>query len=187
MKRILFFLAFVLSFAASEAQSRFPILDKSPMDMSYCPTNYPILKIQNKAAEPLVARVVYGRPQKDGRAIFGELEPYGSIWRLGANEATEIEFYKDVKVGTKKIKKGRYSMYALLNADKWSLIINKDTDTWGAFKYDSTKDLARIDVPVQKQTEITEVFSIVFEKNNANSSNMLIAWDDVLVKVPISW
>src|SRR6476620_3840718 len=79
--------------------SNLPPLDKSPMDMSYYPVNYPILKIQDKATEPLLARVIYGRPQKNGRVIFGELVEYGKIWRLGANEATEIEFYKDVKIG----------------------------------------------------------------------------------------
>src|SRR4051812_13546506 len=86
------------------AQSRFPLMDKSPMDMSYYPPNYPILKIQSdkdKPLEPLVARVVYSRPQKNGRNVFGELLEYGNVWRLGANEATEIEFYKDVVIGNK--------------------------------------------------------------------------------------
>jgi hypothetical protein len=187
MKKMIVFLAFVSCCFVSMAQSKFPPLDKSPMDMCYYPVNYPILKIQNKATEPLIARIVYGRPQKDGRAIFGELEPFGSVWRLGANEATEIEFYKDVKFGTKKIKKGRYSLYALINADKWTLIVNKETDTWGAFKYDSAKDIARIAVPVQKQMEITEAFSILFEKDTLNSANILFAWDDVLVKVSFAW
>ena len=155
--------------------------------MSYYPSNYPILKIQNKATEPLIARVIYGRPQKDGRNIFGELEPYGKVWRLGANEATEIEFYKDLSFGGKKIKKGRYTLYALLNADKWTIILNKDTDTWGAFKYDAAKDIARIDASVQKQAEPTEIFTIVFEKNTNSSANMIIAWDDVLIKVPLAW
>src|SRR4051794_13928524 len=75
---------------------KIPQLDKSPMDMAYYPDNYPVLKIQDKATEPLVARVIYSRPQKDGRTIFGGLVEYGTVWRLGANEATEIELYKDV-------------------------------------------------------------------------------------------
>jgi hypothetical protein len=187
MKQLFLILGCSLLALVAGAQSKFPALDKSPMDMCYYPVNYPILKIQDKATEPLIARVVYGRPQKDGRTIFGELEPYGKIWRLGANEATEIEFYKDVKIGTKKIKKGRYTMYAMLNAAYWTMILNKDTDTWGAFKYDSTKDIVRMDVPVQKQPESLEVFSMVFEKNTANSANLVIGWDDVLVKFPFSW
>jgi Protein of unknown function (DUF2911) len=187
MKKIVILFSFAFIAVSASAQSKYSPLDKSPMDMSYYPANYPILKIQNKATDPLIARVIYGRPQKDGRAIFGELEPFGTVWRLGANEATEIEFYKDVMVGQKKVKKGRYTVYALPTATVWTLIFNKETDTWGAFKYDSTKDIARVAVQVQKQAEITEVFSIQFEKNTANSANMLIAWDDVLVKLLISW
>jgi len=80
------------------------------MDMSYYPNGYPVLKIQDKITEPLIARVIYSRPQKNGRVIFGELLEYGKVWRLGANEATEIEFFKDVKNNNKKKKKGRYTM-----------------------------------------------------------------------------
>jgi len=187
MKKIILFFSLSITIVAAFAQSKYSPLDKSPMDMSYCPANYPILKIQNKATDPLIARVIYGRPQKDGRVIFGALEPYNAVWRLGANEATEIEFYKDVKIGSKKIKKGRYTLYALPTATMWTIIFNKETDTWGAFKYDSTKDIARVAIPVQKQAEVTEIFSIVFEKNTGNSANMLIAWDDVLVKLPLRW
>jgi hypothetical protein len=187
MKKILILSCFVILVEAITAQSTFPPLDKSPMDMSYYPTNYPILKIQDKAKEPPIARVIYGRPQKDGRNIFGDLEPYGKVWRLGANEATEIEFYKDVKSGNARIKKGRYTMYALINAGTWTIILNKDTDTWGAFKYDSAKDVARLPIPVQKQPDPIEVFTMVFEKNGEKSANLVIGWDAVLVKLPFSW
>jgi Protein of unknown function (DUF2911) len=187
MKKIMSFLSLSLFVLAAHPQGKFVPLDKSPMDMCYYPPNYPILKIQDKATEPLIARVIYSRPQKDSRVIFGELEPYGKVWRLGANEATEIEFFKDVKIDKQKIKKGRYTIYAALNADKWTIILNKETDIWGAFKYDSTKDILRTDVPVQKQTEKTEAFSIAFEKTTDISANLLMAWDDVLVKMPFSW
>src|SRR6202012_1966682 len=73
-------------------------LDNSPLDMTYYPADYPVLKIQDKVTEPLIARVVYSRPQKRGRKLFGDLIQYGEIWRLGANEATEIEFFQDVKI-----------------------------------------------------------------------------------------
>jgi hypothetical protein len=167
-------------------QIKYPPLDKSPMDMSYYPVNYPILKIQDKATEPLLARVIYSRPQKNGRVVFGELLEYGKIWRLGANEATEIEFYKDVKIGGNKVKKGRYSLYCLPTADKWTLIINKDNDVWGAFKYDSKKDVTRVDLPVQRITEIQESFTLFFEKSNG-VVNLMMAWDDDLVKLPITF
>ena len=167
------------------SQQKYPPLDKSPMDVSYYPANYPILKIQDRATEPLLARVVYSRPQKSGRVVFGELVEYGKVWRLGANEATEIEFFKDVKIGGKKIKKGRYTIYALVNPDKWTVILNSDTDTWGAFKYDAKKDVVRVDVPVQKNGEVLEALAMSFEKNNGGFS-MVAAWDDVVIKLPVS-
>jgi hypothetical protein len=118
---------------------KFPVLDKSPMDMAYYPANYPVLKIQDKASEPLVARVIYSRPQKEGRTIYGGLVEYGKVWRLGANEATEIELYRDVKVKDKKLAKGRYTIYAIPTESQWTIIFNKDTDIWGAFKYDEKR------------------------------------------------
>jgi hypothetical protein len=154
------------------------------MDMSYYPSGYPVLKIQDKATEPLVARVIYSRPQKNGRTIFGDLLEFGKVWRMGANEATEIEFYQNVKINNVKIKKGRYTMYSIPYADKWTIIVNKETDTWGSFKYDTKKDVVRIDVPVEKQSEITEAFAMVFEKF-ATGSNLIIAWDDVKISLPI--
>jgi hypothetical protein len=158
------------------------------MDMTYYPVNYPILRIQpNKTIEPLVARVIYSRPQKMGRKVFGELVEDGKIWRLGANEATEIEFFRDVRIGSKKIKKGRYTMYALENKNEWTIIINSDTDVWGAFKYDAAKDVVRIECPVTKTKDNQEVFTMVFEKSTDRSINLVIVWDDAMVSVPISW
>jgi hypothetical protein len=173
------------SIALAMGQSKFPPMDKSPMDVSYYPVNYPILKIQDRATEPLLARVVYSRPQKSGRTVFGELVEFGKIWRLGANEATEIEFYRDVKIGGKKLKKGRYTMYALVTPEKWTVIFNTDTDTWGAFKYDAKKDVLRTDVPAQKSNEVLESLSMAFEKANG-SFNLVVGWDDVMVRLPIS-
>jgi hypothetical protein len=168
MKQLLFilFLATSLSTTAQNG-TKLPPLDKSPMDMSYYPVNYPIVRIQpNKTVEPLVARVIYSRPQKNGRKVFGELVENGKVWRLGANEATEIEFFKEVKIGNKKIKKGRYTMYALESKDKWTVILNSETDIWGAFKYDAAKDVVRVDCNVVRLSDITEAFTMFFEKAN---------------------
>src|SRR5215831_6151218 len=95
---VIFFLLTSLCFCHAQSDNSLPALDKSPMDMSYYPDNYPVLKIQDKVTEPLLARVIYSRPQKNGRIIFGDLVEYGKVWRMGANEATEIEFYKNVQI-----------------------------------------------------------------------------------------
>jgi len=186
MRKTSLLVCLLVSFLFSFSQpSKLPEVDKSPMDVSYYPNNYPILKIQNKTAEPLAARVLYSRPQKQGRKIFGELVEYGKVWRLGANEATEIEFYKDVKIGGKKVPKGRYTLYAIVSENVWTMILNKDTDTWGAFKYDSKKDMLRTDVAVQKTDEVVESMSMFFEKSTTGIS-LIIAWEQVKATLPIT-
>lgn len=185
MKRYVVVFLFLISFSAFGQMNGpiIPPLDKSPLDMSYYPVNYPILKIQNKISEPLVMRVIYSRPQVDGRKIFGGLVDYSNVWRLGANEATEIDFYKDVKINNTKIKKGRYTLYAIPYPDKWTLIVNKETDTWGSFRYDSTKDVVRMDLPVIKNGP-TEDMTIVFEKS-PSGANMSMYWANVKTTLPI--
>jgi len=196
MKKIAVLAGFLLSVALVRAQTTGDAaqttgaqssLDSSPLDMSYYPVDYPVLKIQDKVSEPLIARVVYSRPQKRGRRLFGELVNYGQVWRLGANEATEIEFFRDVKVDGKAIKKGRYTLYALVDSDKWTIIFNKETDTWGAFRYDSSRDVLRVSEPVEKQSGVTEIFSIAFRKAAKKGAVLSFSWDDVLVKLPVSW
>ena len=162
-----------------------PPLDKSPMDMSYFPPNYPALKIQNKITGLPVMRVIYSRPQLKGRKIFGGLQEYGKVWRLGANEATEIEFFKDVKINNKKILKGRYTLYAIPQPDKWTFIINKENDTWGSFGYDQSKDVMRIDEPVIKN-DPTEIMTIVFDKS-ANGAIINVYWEDVKSSLPVEF
>lgn len=182
---LLFMLALICGLGM-QAQTKLPPVDKSPLDMSYFPSGYPVLKIQDKASEPLVARVIFSRPQKNGRTIFGELLEYGNVWRLGANEATEIEFFQPVKIGNTKVKKGRYTMYCIPYPEKWTVIINKETDTWGSFKYDEAKDVVRTEVPVQKQSEALESFVMAFEKAPAGAG-LIIAWDNFKVILPISF
>lgn len=187
MSKLFLFIFLLFAALVSDAQtSKPPELDKSPMDMSYFPIDYPIQKIRNKVTEPLVARVIYSRPQKQGRKVFGELVEYGEIWRLGANEATEIEFFRDVKIGGKKIPKGRYTIYAIVNESAWTFILNKDTDTWGAFKYDPKKDVVRTSVPVTNTEESLEALSMNFEKIE-KGANLTIVWEQVKVSLPINF
>jgi hypothetical protein len=169
------------------SQSNLPPLDKSPMDMCYYPLDYPVLKIQQKADALPIARVIYGRPQKNNRSIFGDLVPYDMIWRVGANEATEMEFFRDVKIDNKKVTKGRYTLYSIPSTDKWTLVINKETDTWGAFGYDQKKDVLRTEVKVITRPDIIEVFTICFEGTDKNSTSLMIAWDNKEVHMPIKW
>lgn len=185
-KHILLFLASQAILFSVLAQQAMPPVDKSPMDMSYYPVNYPVLKINDKITEPLAARVIYSRPQKAGRVIFGGLVKYGDVWRMGANEATEIEFFRHVRMDGKKIAKGRYTLYALVNEGSWTIILNKETDTWGSFKYDPKKDLLRKEVPVQKTDTVLESLAMAFEKTAAGF-NLNIGWDNVKTSIPFTY
>ena len=94
-------MAFFVSLTAI-CQFKLPSVDKSPLDISYYPINVPHLKIEGNTTEPPIARVIYSRPKKEGRPVFGGLVEYGKLWRLGANEATEIEFYRPVVIVSAK-------------------------------------------------------------------------------------
>jgi len=159
-------------------------VDVSPMDMSYFPVNYPKLEMDDSINTPPVMRVIYSRPHKEGRVIFGGLQKYGSYWRLGANEATEIEFFQPVTIQGKKINTGRYVIYCIPYEDKWTIVLNKNNFTWG-LKVDSTKDVFRFDVPIKKIAPI-EYLSIVFQPT-ANGADLVMAWDDIEAKLPINF
>ncbi len=185
MKKILLLAAGFCFLSLSLLAQALPAVDKSPMDMSYYPANYPSLKVQDKMTEAIVARVIYSRPKKEGRPVFGGIVEYGKVWRLGANEATEVEFYKPVKINGKKIAKGRYTLYAIPNENSWTLILNKETDTWGQFKYDAKKDVLRMNVPVEKTSATAESLGMYFGKTLAGFE-LVIGWDNIKVAMPIS-
>ena len=170
---------------AQEVLAQIPEVDKSPLDFSYAPANYPILKFQGKQVPSLpLARVIYSRPQKNGRQLFGKEIKYGEVWRLGANEATEIEFFRSVGIGGKTIAKGRYSLYCIPSADEWTLIINKDLYSWGVFSYKQSNDIVRVSLPVAHLANVcVEYFTMFF--NEANQ--LVIQWDDLKVVAPFKF
>jgi hypothetical protein len=164
----------------------FAAVDISPMDMAYFPVDYPKLKMANHllATKPY-ARVIYSRPHLEGRHIFKEVLKYGEHWRMGANEATEIELYSDAVIQGKKIKAGRYTLYCIPQPAEWTIVLNSNTDTWG-LQQDSTKDVARFTVPVIETTNSLEYYTMVFEQSGSGA-NLLMAWDNVEVRLPIKF
>ncbi len=154
---------------------KFSDLDKSPHDIVYYRTE--------RSAPPLV-KVLYGRPQRKGRSLSDELTPYGKVWRTGANEATEIRFYKDVRFGNMPIKAGTYSLFTIPGKNEWVFILNSDLDVWGAYSYNEKNDVARVSVPVKQGAESLEAFSIGF-KQGEKEIYLVLGWDTVRVEVPI--
>jgi hypothetical protein len=173
----------VMMGAIATAQNAPTSMDASPMDMSYSPAGYPGLMIQKKVSGGPNARIIYSRPQLKGRRMLGDREKWGSVWRMGANESTELELYKDATIGGKKLSKGRYTLYALIDSLNWKVIVNKGTDSWGAYTYDSTKDVVRIPVPVQPVETPTENLTIYFD----NSNNLVMMWEKAKVVLPVTF
>lgn len=128
--------------------------------------------------------VTYGRPYKNGRDIFGALEPYGKVYRLGADEATTITFAKDVSFGGKTVKAGTYTLFAIPNETEWTFILNSTLKQWGAFSYDKNKanDVAQVTVPAKKLDAVVEQLTI-----SLPGDNLRVAWDKTQVDVPLKF
>lgn len=182
MKQIIFLLGLLMTWECLPAQIKPIELDKSTMDISYYPSDFPILKLKGQVTGDPLARIIYSRPQKKGRDIFGEEVKFNEVWRLGANEATEIELFKSGVFGNKKIARGRYTLYFIPTETKWTIIFSSDNYSWGSFAYKSDKDVARIEVPVQKNKDITEALAMYFENNK-----LVILWDYLKVEVPVKF
>ncbi len=184
MKKIFATLMIVMLAFTAYSQD-FPKMDKSPMDAAYFPENATKRAwAKEKGGEPMV-RVIYSRPQKNDRNIFGELLKYGEVWRLGANESTELTLYKDAKVGGQDVKAGRYAIYAIPQADSWEIHLSSDNDRWGPYAYKPEESLVtKFSVPTAKTTSTVEAFSIFFEEVDGGA-HMVMGWDDTMVRVPI--
>lgn len=157
---------------------KFPGVDPSPADIAY-------FRPDGRNADPVI-KVTYGRPSKKGRTMLGGTEAYGKVWRTGANETTEIKLYRDVTFGDKKLKAGTYSLYTIPDKNEWTIIFNSKLDTWGAYAYDESKDVARIKVPVGKTDSEIETFSIMFDGKD-DKAVMLLGWETTVVKIPLKY
>jgi hypothetical protein len=164
--------------------SSFESPDISPADIVYFPVDYPLLKMSKKADPLPVARIIYSRPHKGGRKLFGALIPYGEAWRLGANEGTEIELFQPVKIQNKTVGPGRYTLYCIPAETQWTIVFNTNIYSWG-LKQDSTKDVHRFTIPIQKTEGSYEYFTMAFEKAKYGVS-LTMSWDDITARLPIT-
>ncbi len=157
----------------SKAAPEFAKMDASPMD----------LVLYKNQDEAVVARVIYSRPMKRDREIFGKLVPYNEVWRTGANEATELTLYQDMKVADVVVEAGTYTLYTIPAETEWTVILNNKTNTWGAYEYSDIEDKVRIKVPVRNSPTTIESLSIAFAPQ-ADGTDLLIGWDNKYVEVP---
>lgn len=131
-------------------------------------------------------KITYSQPQRHNRKIFGELVPFGKVWRTGANEATEITTTQDILFGPEVLNAGTYSVFTIPEKDQWTIIINADVGLWGAYNYNAEKDIRRFVVPVQDTDEAYEAFTIRFDQQN-ELANLLMIWDRTKVSIPIEF
>jgi hypothetical protein len=136
--------------------------------------------------EDTYVKITYCRPHKRGRNIFGDLLPYGEVWRTGANEATEITLTGPVKLGGHQIKPGTYTLFSIPEKDHWTIILNSELGQWGAYNYNSKLDVLRFDIPTSTTEEIYESFTIEFEQK-AQSAELVMMWDKTKVTIPLEF
>lgn len=176
MKSLIPILIFLLAIPFSVEAQEFRGLDKSPLDMIEYPTSN---REPNKAM-----RVLYSRPQLKGRAL-STLTPNGKVWRTGANEATEITFFKAAKFGGENIPAGAYTLYTIPGDNEWTVILNKATHVWGAYSYNESQDVVRVKVPVKSDSKSLEAFSMAFEKVS-DGVHLHMGWGNLRIAVPFS-
>lgn len=166
--------------------THYTVPDHSPMDMVYFPNDYPLLKMAGKTNSSPLLRIIYSRPQKENRKIFDGLIKYDVPWRLGANEATEIEFFSPAKIQNKTIKPGRYIIYAIPQETKWTLVFNSNLYSWG-LQQNRQMDLMQFEIPVERNQLIIEYFTIACEKKSDKSVDILFLWEEVKAKLSVSF
>jgi len=175
MKKIILLVAvFALSigFSNQAIAQNFKGLDKSPMDIASFPSNY---RVSEK-----VIKIIYSRPQLKGRSLE-KLAPLGKKWRTGANEATEVTFYKDVIFGGAAVKAGTYTMYAIPGKATWTVALSSQLNVWGVYFHKDENDVAKVTIPVKQTEENLDVFSIAIDEDM--SINM--GWGSTLIRIPV--
>ena len=173
-KTILLVAVFVLTigFSNQAIAQNFKGLDKSPMDIASFPSNY---RVSEK-----VIKIIYSRPQLKGRSLE-KLAPLGKKWRTGANEATEVTFYKDVVFGGAAVKAGTYTMYAIPGKTTWTVALSSQLNVWGVYFHKDENDVAKVTIPVKQTEENLDVFSIAIDED----MTINMGWGTTLISIPV--
>jgi hypothetical protein len=128
--------------------------------------------------------VDYGRPSKRGRKIFGGIVPWNQVWRVGANEATQLTTDRALRFGPNELPAGKYSLWILPTPSEFMLIVNKETDQWGT-DYNQPFDLFRVPLVRREMDRVTEKFTIAMD-SNGSEGNIRFRWDNVELSAPFT-
>src|SRR5699024_2009658 len=125
----------------------------------------------NQSFSTSFIKLDYSRPGKRGRTVFGDLIPYGEVWRTGANAVTKITFGEDLIVGGEKVKAGTYALYTFPGAESWKVILNRGVKNWGADGFDAAENVITIEVPAKRLECPQESFSLTLEDISKDKAN----------------
>lgn len=134
--------------------------------------------------DDLTVTINYGSPSVKGRTIWGDLVPYNKVWRTGANEATTIEFTKDVTINGTTVKAGKYALFTIPTNTKWTIILNEEYSQWGAYKYNSKKDVLQFEIQPEESNTITEMLTFTTQANQNNIA-VTFSWDKLVWKFTV--
>jgi hypothetical protein len=178
MKRIFAICAIVLT-----SLTIFSASSGAQQDKSARPS--PPAKAECKLAGGKTITIDYSSPRMKGRKIFGELVPYGKVWRAGANEATTFVTSADLHIGGTAVPEGNYTIFVIPNADKWTLIISRKTGEWGTAYPGEANDQARVDMAVSKTPAPVENFTIDFDQAGGGCT-LQMKWENTQASVKIT-
>lgn len=172
MKKILFAAIATLSLIASEAQLKTP----APSPSQTIKQDFGLSFIE----------LSYSRPAMRGRKIFGDLVPFGKVWRTGANNATTITFGDEVMIGGTKIPAGKYGLLTIPDKKSWTIIITKQTDVTSPSAYKQDQDVVRVEAKTMDMNSAMESFTMQFADVKPTSCELHIMWEKTAVALPIS-
>lgn len=127
--------------------------------------------------------IAYSRPNMKGRKIFGEMEPYGIVWRTGANAATKIKLTDTILIEKHMLAPGEYALFTMPGASEWTVIFNKTAEQWGAYSYDSTKDVLRFKIKPGKLDKKLETFTIQFANTFSEHCELQLLWENTVLSL----
>lgn len=172
MKKIFFLFAITLS-SVSFAQS---LVTPQPSTPQTIKQNFGLSSIE----------LSYSRPNSKGRVIFGDLVPFGNVWRTGANSATTLTFGEEVTIGDKKIAAGKYGLLSIPSKNSWIIIITKQLDVTSPSAYKAESDLVRVNVNPVAIANKVETFTMQFTNVKSSSCELNLQWENTSISLPIS-
>lgn len=173
MKKLLLATGTLLMMQLSQAQS---LTTPQPSPTQTIKQNFALSSIE----------INYSRPGIKGRKVFGDLVPYGKVWRTGANSATTLTFGDTVTIGGTKIKPGKYGLLSIPDKNSWTMIITKQLDVTSPAAYKADQDVVRVEVKPMKMSDAVETFTMQIANIKPNSCELHLMWENTAVALPIS-